>query len=73
MYGDSKEAISNWCLRYAAERKIFTGGVLEWDLKNFSSCRSFLQRIKSDLIRSDDSFRELLQEYGDLDTYVSFI
>lgn len=57
MYGDSKESISNWCLRYAADRKIFTGGVLQWDLQNFTSCHSFLQRIKSDLLRSDPKFK----------------
>ena len=50
LYGDSKEQIANWSIRYVADRKVFTGGIMMWDLENEISLHSFLDRVRTNMI-----------------------
>ena len=69
LYGDSKEQIANWSIRYVADRKVFTGGIMMWDLENEISLHSFLDRFRANMINTDPKFKDLLagNDYADSD------
>lgn len=73
LYGDSKEQIANWSIRYVADRKVFTGGIMMWDLENEISLHSFLSRIRTNMINKDSKFKDLLAGSDYADSDIEFI
>ena len=46
LYGDGKDTIAKACLRFLADRKVYTGGVIYLNLQRITSSKVFLQKLK---------------------------
>ena len=42
LYGDGKDTIAKACLRFLADRKVYTGGVIYLNLQRITSSKVFL-------------------------------
>ena len=46
LYGDGKDTIAKSCLRFVADRKIFSGGVIYLNLQKVRANQAFLQKMR---------------------------
>ena len=60
LYGDGKVTIAKSCLKFVADRKIFSGGVMYLNLQGVTSCLTFLKKFRQLILNrmnfSDEKF-----------------
>ena len=65
LYGDGKETIAKSCLRFVADRKIFSGGVIHLNLQRVRANQAFLEKMRLHLVNKLRWKKERLESIPD--------